>query len=258
LTPATISPDGVGVRIALFITCLGDTLFPDVGRATVALLERLGHTVDFPPSQTCCGQMHVNTGYQRDALGLIRNHVDTFEPFDVVVAPSGSCVGSVRHQHAAVAREAGDVELAARAEAVAARTYELSELLVDVLGIEDVGASYPHRVTYHPTCHSLRMLRVGDKPLRLLKNVRGIDLVELPDSDQCCGFGGTFALKNSDTSTAMLADKMGAVLTTGAEVCTAGDSSCLMHIGGGLSRLRTGVRTVHLAEILASTDELSA
>jgi L-lactate dehydrogenase complex protein LldE len=153
-----------------------------------------------------------------------------------------------------VARRAGDARLAERAEAVASRTYELSELLVDVLGVTDVGAHYPHRVTYHPTCHSLRMLRVGDKPLQLLRAVRGIDLVELPQADVCCGFGGTFAVKNADTSTAMLADKMANILTTKAEVCTAGDSSCLMHIGGGLSRLRTGVRTVHLAEILASTE----
>jgi L-lactate dehydrogenase complex protein LldE len=137
---------------------------------------------------------------------------------------------------------------------VASRTYELSELLTDVLGVEDVGAYYPHRVTYHPTCHSLRVLRVGDKPLRLLRRVRGLDLVELPAAEQCCGFGGTFAVKNADTSTAMLADKMRHVLATGADVCTAGDASCLMHIGGGLSRLRTGVRTVHLAEILASTE----
>ncbi|WP_203836655.1 (Fe-S)-binding protein [Winogradskya humida] len=245
------------MRIALFVTCLADTMFPAAAKATVQLLERLGHEVVFPPGQTCCGQMHVNTGYQDQALPLVRRHVRTFAPYDVIVAPSGSCVGSVRHQHAMVARNAGDAGLAARAEDVGSKTYELSELLVDVLGIEDVGAYYPHRVTYHPTCHSLRMLRVGDKPLRLLRNVRGIDLVDLPDADQCCGFGGTFAIKNADTSTAMLADKMGHVLETGAEVCTAGDSSCLMHIGGGLSRLDSGVRTVHLAEILASTSSSS-
>jgi len=244
------------VRIALFVTCLVDGLFPDVGRATVTLLERLGHEVVFPDRQTCCGQMHTNTGYQREALPLVRHHVETFEAYDVVVAPSGSCVGSVRHQHAMVADRAGDTALADRATAVAARTYELSELLVDVLGVEDVGAHFPHRVTYHPTCHSLRMLHVADKPLRLLRAVRGIDLVELPDADQCCGFGGTFAIKNADTSTAMLADKMRHVLGTGAEVVSAGDSSCLMHIGGGLSRLRSGTRTLHLAEILASTEDL--
>ena len=186
----------------------------------------------------------------------MRHHVDVFEQAgcEAAVAPSGSCVGSVRHQHAMVARRAGDAALAERAEAVAARTYELSELLVDVLGVRDVGAYYPHRVTYHPTCHSLRMLRVGDKPLELLRHVRGMTLVELPAADSCCGFGGTFAIKNSDTSTAMLADKMTNVIESGAEVCGASDSSCLMHIGGGLSRIRSGVRTVHLAEILASVD----
>jgi len=241
------------MRIALFVTCLADTLFPDVGKSTTVLLERLGHRVEFPQAQTCCGQMHINTGYQREALPLIRRYVDTFEPYDVIVAPSGSCVGSIRHQHAMVARRLGDSGLARRAEAVGERTFELSQLLVDVLGVEDVGAYYPHRVTYHPTCHSLRLLRVGDRPLRLLRQVGGLDLVELPDADVCCGFGGTFALKNSDTSTAMLADKMRNVLGTRAEVCAAGDSSCLMHIGGGLSRLRAGVKTVHLAEILAST-----
>jgi L-lactate dehydrogenase complex protein LldE len=242
------------MRIALFATCLADTMFPEAAKATVLLLERLGHEVVFPPQQSCCGQMHVNTGYQKEALPLIKRYVTTFQPYDVIVAPSGSCVGSVRHQHAMVARQGGDERLAVRAEDVAAKTYELSELLVDVLGVEDVGAYYPHRVTYHPTCHSLRVLRVGDKPMRLLRNVRGLDLVELPAAEQCCGFGGTFAVKNADTSTAMLADKMRHVLDTGADVCTAGDSSCLMHIGGGLSRLRTGVKTVHLAEILASTE----
>jgi L-lactate dehydrogenase complex protein LldE len=241
------------MRIALFATCLADTMFPEAAKATVRVLERLGHEVVFPRGQTCCGQMHVNTGYQREALPLVRRYVKTFTPYDVIVAPPGSCVGSIRHQHAMVARRAGDERLAARSEQVGARTYELSELLVDVLGVEDVGAYFPHRVTYHPTCHSLRMIRVGDKPLRLLRQVRGMELVELPQADQCCGFGGTFAVKNADTSTAMLADKMRHVLSTGAEVCTAGDASCLLHIGGGLSRLRTGVRTIHLAEILAST-----
>ena len=244
------------MRIALFVTCLGDVLFPDVGKATVTVLERLGHEVVFPAAQTCCGQMHTNTGYQGDAVGLVRHHVDVFgaalaDGCEAIVAPSGSCAGSVRHQHAEVARRAGDEDLAVRAEAVAARTYELSELLVDVLGVTDVGASYPHRVTYHPTCHSLRLLRVGDRPLQLLRAVRGIDLVELPAADTCCGFGGTFSIKNADTSTAMLADKMSSVLATRAEVVTAGDSSCLMHIGGGLSRLKTGVRPVHLAQVLA-------
>lgn len=258
----TLSPTGDEyggrVRIALFATCLGDVLFPDVPRATTALLERLGHEVVFPPDQACCGQMHVNTGYQRDALGVVRHHVEVFEKTlsdgsEAIVAPSGSCVGSVRHQHGQVARRLGDEELAVRADAVAARTYELSELLVDVLGVVDVGAWYPHRVTYHPTCHSLRMLRVGDRPLTLLRAVRGLDLVELPEAESCCGFGGTFSLKNADTSAAMLADKVDAVRGTGADVVSAGDASCLMHIGGGLSRLKVGTRAVHLAEILASS-----
>lgn len=248
----------ITVRIALAATCIADAMFPQAPRATVTLLERLGHEVVFPREQTCCGQMHVNTGYYDDALPVITHHVETFAPvldgeWDAIVVPSGSCTGSIRHQQAMVCRRAGRDGLAATADAVAAKTYELSELLVDVLGVTDVGAHFPHRVTYHPTCHSLRMLHVGDKPLQLLRAVDGIDLVELPQAESCCGFGGTFAIKNSETSTAMLSDKMAHVQSTGAEVLTAGDYSCLMHIGGGLSRTRAGVRTMHLAEILAST-----
>ncbi|WP_402462419.1 (Fe-S)-binding protein [Isoptericola aurantiacus] len=248
------------MRIALAATCIADTLFPGAPRATVRLLERLGHEVVFPRDQACCGQMHVNTGYLDEAVPVVRNHVETFAPvadgeWDAVVVPSGSCTGSIRHQQAMVCRRAGLDDLATTAEAVSARTYELSELLVDVLGVTDVGAWFPHRVTYHPTCHSLRMLRVGDRPLQLLRAVAGIDLVELPEADSCCGFGGTFALKNADTSAAMLADKTANVRATGAEVVAAGDYSCLMHIGGGLSRQRTGVGTLHLAEVLASTHD---
>ena len=242
------------MRTALFITCLADALFPEVGKATVQVLQRLGQDVEFPAEQTCCGQMHVNTGYQKQALPLVERFAEVFAPYDAIVAPSGSCVGSVRHQHAVIAKRFGTPGLVEQVEAVAARTYELSEFLVDVLGVTDVGA-YFHRVTYHPTCHSLRMLRVGDKPITLLRAVEALELVELPAADQCCGFGGTFAIKNSDTSTAMLADKMRNVLDTGAEMCTAGDSSCLMHIGGGLSRIRAGAKTVHLAQILAATRE---
>ncbi|MVA77076.1 (Fe-S)-binding protein [Auraticoccus sp. F435] len=243
------------MRIALFITCLADAMFPDVGRATTTLLRRLGHEVVFDADQVCCGQMHVNTGYQAEALPMVERFADLYAEADLVVAPSGSCVGSVRHQHPLVADRFGSRSLQRQTRKAAEHTYELSELLVDVLGVTDVGAHFPHRVTYHPTCHSLRMLRVGDKPLQLLRAVDAIDLVELPGADQCCGFGGTFAVKNADTSTAMLVDKMRAVLDTGAEFCTAGDSSCLMHIGGGLSRARAGARTIHLAQILASTAE---
>jgi L-lactate dehydrogenase complex protein LldE len=236
----------VGTRVALFATCLTDTFFPDTARAVVRLLERLGCEVDFPAAQTCCGQMHYNTGYRAHATKLAKRHAKAFDGYDSVVAPSGSCAGMVREVYPGLHRSA---------VSVAGRTYELSEFLVDVLGVTDVGAYFPHRVTYHPTCHSLRMLGVGDKPLQLLRAVRGLDLAELPAADSCCGFGGTFALKNAETSTAMLADKMSNVLDTRAQIVTAGDNSCLMHIGGGLSRLKTGVRSLHLAEILASTEE---
>ncbi|GAC1359822.1 MAG: (Fe-S)-binding protein [Ktedonobacteraceae bacterium] len=243
------------MRISLFITCFNDTLFPQTGRAVVHLLERLGYTVDFPAAQTCCGQMHYNTGYQREAVPLVRRFVDVFSAAEIVVAPSASCVGMIRDLFPKVADLAGDASLARAVDELTPRVYELSELLVYKLGIEDVGAYYPHRVTYHPTCHSLRVLKVGDAPLRLLRAVRGIDLVTLPAADECCGFGGTFSIKNADTSIAMLSDKMRHVLDTGAEICSAGDNSCLMHINGGLSRVRSGVRTVHLAEILASTEK---
>ena len=241
------------MRVALMVTCVNDAMFPDVGRATVDLLTRLGVDVDFPAAQTCCGQPMVNTGYLDEAVPVVRTFVSAFEGYDAVVVPSGSCGGSARHQHELVARRSGDPALADAVAELAPKVHELSEFIVDVLGVTDVGASFPHRVIYHPTCHSLRMLRVDDRPLRLLRRVSGLDLVELPDADQCCGFGGTFALKNPDVSTAMLADKMRRVQNTGAHTCTAADSSCLMHIGGGLSRLRSGARTLHLAEILSAT-----
>ena len=243
------------MRVSLFITCFNDTLFPETGRAVVRLLERLGHTVDFPLEQTCCGQMHFNTGYQRETIPLVRHFVEVFQDAEVVVAPSASCVAMVRDLYPRAAELARDPRLASAVEALTPRVFELSEFLVYKLGVEDVGAYYPHRVTYHPTCHSLRMLRVGDAPLRLLRAVRGIDLVALPNADQCCGFGGTFAVKNADTSMAMLGDKVRCVLDTSAEVCAAADNSCLMQIGGALHRQRAGVRTVHLAEILASSEE---
>ncbi|MBA2794709.1 MAG: (Fe-S)-binding protein [Thermoleophilaceae bacterium] len=247
------------MRVSLFITCFNDTLFPDTGRAVVGLLERLGHQVDFDEEQTCCGQMHFNTGYQREALPLARRFVRVFADAEAIVTPSASCAAMVRDFYPRLAEvaaeEQGDLGLAGAVSELIPRVYELSEFLIDKLGVEDVGAYYPHRVTYHPTCHSLRLLKVGDRPLKLLRAVRGIDLVELPEARECCGFGGTFAVKNADTSMAMLSDKVRHVLDTGAEVCAAGDNSCLLHIGGALSRQRTGVRTVHLAEILAATEE---
>jgi L-lactate dehydrogenase complex protein LldE len=244
------------VRVALFITCFNDTLFPETGRATVEILERLGVGVGFPLEQTCCGQMHFNTGYQREAIPLVRRFVEVFRSYEAVVSPSGSCVGMVRELYPMAAELANDKQLLHEVEELSTKVFELSEFLVNKLEVTDVGAYYPHRVTYHPTCHSLRMLKVGDAPIRLLENVRGIDFVKLPEAQECCGFGGTFAVKNADTSVAMLSDKLRHVLDTEAEVCTAGDNSCLMHIGGGLKRQRAGVKTVHLAEILASTEEV--
>jgi L-lactate dehydrogenase complex protein LldE len=241
------------VRVSLFVTCLGDTLFPDTGRATVALLERLGVEVDFPPAQTCCGQMHINTGYAHEALGLVRRFVAAFDRSELIVAPSASCVATVREDYPRLAAQAGDPGLERAVAEIVPRTCELTELLVDRLGVTDVGAAFPHAVTYHPTCHSLRTLVLGDRPLTLLRAVRGLELRELPRADECCGFGGTFAVKNADTSLAIGADKVQAILDTGAEYCVAVDSSCLMHIGGVLRRRRLGPRTIHLAELLAST-----
>ncbi|MGH2944656.1 MAG: (Fe-S)-binding protein [Solirubrobacteraceae bacterium] len=242
------------MRIALFLTCFNDTLFPRTGRAVVGLLERLGHEVEFPEAQTCCGQLHANTGYPAEATVLARRFVRVFAGADAIVSPSASCAAMVRDQYPRLAALAGDGGLAGEVRDVAARVFELSELLVDRLGVEDVGASFAHRVTYHPTCHSLRLLALGDRPLRLLRAVRDIDLVELRDAEECCGFGGTFAVKNADTSSAILADKLRRVLDTRAEVCVAADNSCLMHMGGALRRQRAGVRTMHLAEVLASTE----
>ncbi|WP_427016001.1 (Fe-S)-binding protein [Pseudarthrobacter sp. P1] len=249
------------MRIALFATCIVDAMYPRTARATVAILERLGHTVVFPQGQACCGQMHVNSGYFKEALPVVANHVRAFdtEDYDVAVAPSGSCVASVKHQHGMVARRCGEDALAARAAVVGAKTYELSQLLTDVLGVTDaaaqLGSHFPHTVTYHPSCHGMRLLKLGDRQLDLLRTVGGIEVRELPEADQCCGFGGTFSMKNADVSTAMLADKTANICGTGAELCSGGDASCLLHIGGGLSRQGSAVGTLHFAEILAATLE---
>jgi L-lactate dehydrogenase complex protein LldE len=224
------------VRVSLFVTCFNDTLFPSTGRAVVELLERLGHEVEFREQQTCCGQMHANSGYRAEAEALADRFRRVFEGAETIVTPSASCAGSVREA----------------CPDLAGRVFELSELLVDVLGVEDVGAAFAGRVAYHPTCHSLRGLGVGDRPLRLLRAVRGLELVQLDGADQCCGFGGTFAVKNADVSSAMLEDKLAAVERSGADVVAALDTSCLMHIGGGLHRRGSPVRTLHVAEILAS------
>ena len=241
------------MRVALMVTCVNDAMFPETGRAVVDLLTRLGVDVDFPQAQTCCGQPMVNTGYLDEAVPAVRAFAAAFAAYDAVVTPSGSCAGSARHQHRMVAQRSGDAGLVDAVTELGPKVYELSEFLVDVLGVTDVGASFPHRVTYHPTCHSLRLVGVGDRPRLLLEAVRGLELVDLPGAEECCGFGGTFAMKNADVSVAMGSDKARHVRETGAEVLVAGDSSCLMHIGGVLSRERSGVRVMHLAEILAST-----
>jgi len=231
-------------RVGLFVTCLADTLFPEVGRATVTVLERLGLEVDFPREQTCCGQMHANSGYPAEAELLARRFVEIFEPYGAVVTPSGSCAAHVREHYPHL--------LGDDARDVPSRTWELSQYLTGVAGVDEVASGFEGTVTYHPTCHSLRLLRVGDAPRRLLEAVPGLELVELPDAEECCGFGGTFAVKNADVSAAMLDEKLAAIEASGAESVCACDSSCLMHIGGGLRRRGSHVRPLHLAEVLAS------
>jgi L-lactate dehydrogenase complex protein LldE len=230
------------MRVALFITCFNDAMFPAVGRATVTVLERLGVDVDFPAAQTCCGQMHFNSGYRRECEPLVRAFATTFAGYDAVVTPSASCAAMVRHHHPVV-------DPAHQPPSV----YELSEFLIDVLDVTDVGAYFPHPVAFHPTCHSQRLLHIADRPQRLLAAVDGLTLVPLSRPAECCGFGGTFSVKNPDVSMAMGADKAADVRSTGAAVLASADTSCLMHIGGVLSRQGAPVRTVHLAEILAST-----
>jgi L-lactate dehydrogenase complex protein LldE len=235
------------VRVALFITCINDTLYPRTGQAVVTLLERLGVEVAFPQAQSCCGQPQFNTGYRSEAAPLARRYAEVFDGYDHIVVPSGSCAAMVRDNYPRI-----DAQLTAGA---VSRTYELTEFLVDVLGVTDVGAYYPHTVTYHPTCHGLRMLGLGERPRRLLEAVKGLRLVELEGAEECCGFGGTFAVKNADVSAAMGADKARHIEETDAEaVCTV-DNSCLMHIGGTLTRRGSTTRPVHIAEILAGTEE---
>lgn len=244
------------MRVSLFIACYNDTLFPETGKAVVHVLERLGHAVEFPAGQTCCGQMHWNTGYQADALPLLKRFVDQFRASEVVVVPSSSCVAMMRDHYPKMVAAIDDRRLAADVEALLPRVFEFSEFLTSRLGLEDVGAYFPHRVTYHASCHGLRSLSLGDGPLRLLKAVRGIDLVELDRVERCCGFGGTFAVKNAGVSGAMLEEKISAILNTRADTCTACDNSCLMHIQGALHRQHTGVKTLHLAEVLAGDQEV--
>ncbi|MEU3664089.1 (Fe-S)-binding protein [Streptomyces sp. NPDC032940] len=243
------------MRVALFATCVNDAVYPSTAVATVRLLERLGVEVDFPAAQTCCGQPQFNTGYRRETEPLVRRMGRAFEGYDYVVTPSGSCVAMVRDNYPRIARGGDDAELTRVSESLVPRTYELTEFLVDVLGVTDVGAYYPHQVTYHPSCHGLRMLGLGDRPYRLLRAVKGLELVDLPGAEECCGFGGTFAVKNADVSAAMGTDKVRNSLATGAGTLCGADNSCLMHIGGILRRQDAPQRALHIAEILAATEE---
>ncbi|MET9400745.1 (Fe-S)-binding protein [Kitasatospora sp. NPDC002965] len=241
------------MRVALFATCVNDALYPSTAIATVRLLERLGVDVDFPPGQSCCGQPQYNTGYRRACEPLVRRTARAFAGYDHVVTPSGSCVATVRDAYPRIAARAGR-ELVREVAELTPRVYELTEFLTDVLGVEDVGAWFPHTVTYHPSCHGLRLLGLGERPRRLLRAVRGLELVELPGAEECCGFGGTFAVKNPAVSAAMAADKVRSALATGAEVLCGGDNSCLLHLDGTLRRQGAPLRPLHLAEILASTE----
>ena len=238
------------MKVALFVTCLVDQLFPEVGEATVAVLRRLGVDVDFPVAQTCCGQVAFNDGFWSEARLLAGRFLKTFSDVDAIVAPSGSCAAMVREFYPVLLRD--DPDLTARARELGHRTYELSEFIVDVFGRDDVGASFPRHVTYHASCHGLRGLGVREQPFRLLRQVRGLELRQLRGLEECCGFGGMFAVKFSGLSASMLDAKIRAIEESGAEVVTATDASCLMHIAGGLARRGSPIRAMHLAEILAA------
>ncbi|WP_412076052.1 (Fe-S)-binding protein [Streptomyces xanthophaeus] len=247
------------MRVALFVTCVNDVLYPGTGIAVVRLLERLGVEVDFPSAQSCCGQPQYNTGYRRESEPLVLRTARAFAGYRYVVTPSGSCAAMIREHYPRIGRKAAEegrgTALAEAADSLAPRVYELTEFLTDVLQVTDVGAYFPHTVTYHPSCHGLRGLGLGDRPRRLLAAVKGLDLVELPGAEECCGFGGTFAVKNPDVSTAMGTDKITNARATGADVLCGADNSCLAHLDGILRRTGTPLRALHLAEILAATEE---
>jgi L-lactate dehydrogenase complex protein LldE len=241
------------MRASLFITCYNDTLYPETGRAVVALLERLDVKVEFEKRQTCCGQMHSNTGFRPEAYSQARRFVYLYRDAEQVVIPSSSCVAMIRDQYPTLIRELGDQKLLHEFGALLPRVWELSEFLVDCLKVEDVGAYFPHRVVYHASCHGLRALQLGDRPYRLLAKVSGLDLAPLANADRCCGFGGTFSVKNAEVSSAMLTAKLQDVLASRAEYLTGLDNSCLMHLGGAMHRQYAGMKTIHLAQILAAT-----
>jgi L-lactate dehydrogenase complex protein LldE len=233
------------------VTCLGDTLFPEVGVATVRLLRRLGVSVDFPKAQTCCGQPHFNSGYHDEARLLARHTIETFAQSPLVVAPSGSCAAMVKLEYPELFHD--DPEWHRRAEDLARRTHELSDFLVNVLGREDVGARFTGRVTYHMACH-LRGLGLLTEPERLLRNVRGLEYVQLERADECCGFGGSFAVRYPGISGSMVADKAHFIREAGVDAVVATDAGCLMNIAGRLRREGSRVRALHLAQVLEGSD----
>ncbi len=235
-------------RVALFVTCLVDLLYPEVGEAAVALLRDLGVEVAVPASQTCCGQPPFNSGFEDDALRMARNMLDAFEGTEAVVSPSGSCTAMVRVYYPHLFRGRPEEE---RAKALAGRAFELSEFLVDVLGVERLEGSFPQRVTYHDSCHGLRELGLAGQGRKLLSGLEGIELVEMSRPDACCGFGGTFSVRLPEMATAMADDKLDQARATGAGVLVAGDSGCLMHLAGRISRTGSGLRPMHLAVLLA-------
>ena len=238
------------MKVSIFITCLVDQFFPQVGLSMVDVLERLGVEVDFPDAQTCCGQPAFNSGYQSEARALAERFISVFDSSEYVVAPSGSCTGMAKVFYPDLFQD--DPAMQARAEALAGRLFEFSEFLVNVMKVEDVGARYSGKVALHQSCHLLRELNVRSEPMKLLRAVQGIDIVELERADVCCGFGGLFSIKYPQISGGILQDKIDCIKRCAADVVVASDMGCLMHIAGGLSRQHAGARTLHLAELLAS------
>jgi L-lactate dehydrogenase complex protein LldE len=236
------------MKVSLFITCLADQLYPEVGESVVRLLHDYGCEVDFPEAQLCCGQPAFNSGYQDEAREVARGLIRAFEHSDYVVSPSGSCTGMVHHYYPYLFEN--EPEWKAKAEALVGKMYEFSQFLVGVLGVTDVGASFPHKVTYHPSCHAMRLLGVREEPQKLIGAVKNLEFTELPRKEDCCGFGGTFAVKMADMSEAMVCEKAACVCETGAEVLVGTDMGCLMNIGGRLNKEGKPVRVMHLAQLL--------
>jgi len=240
------------MRVGLFVTCLVDQMWSSIGTSSVEVLRRAGCAVEFDERQTCCGQPAFNTGYRVEARRVAERFIALCEDSkaEAIVSPSGSCIAMVHHYEALFPE---DEQWRLRARAVAARTFELSSFLVRVLKIEDVGARFAGRVTWHDACHGLRDLNIYDEPRRLIKHVREAEFIELENADACCGFGGTFSVKYPEISTAILDQKIQSIERAGVDAVVSGDASCLMQIGGRLSRLGSKVRAMHLAELLAAT-----